>query len=243
MIRRRWLALLIPVGALACAQEPVAPAPPPSVPKPVQYPQTPQYTEPEPVAPPVTAPPAKSPSSIKGKKIVIDAGHGGKDVGTRGVSSMWEKDIALDIAQEVARLLRSQGASVEMTRSTDRFIELEDRAKVAERLKAAVLVSIHADSAKNTSASGATVYHSRSPSAESKRIAFAMNDALKRGGVNTRGINQANFKVLVEHTRPAILVECGYLTNRTDASKLNTASYRDKVAAAIAAGIVDALGA
>ena len=63
--------------------------------------------------------------------------------------------------------------------------------------------------------------------------------AFKNGGIHYRGIHRRNFHVLREHSRPAILVECGFLTNRSDAQKLNTDSYRTRIAGVIADGIGD----
>jgi N-acetylmuramoyl-L-alanine amidase len=173
--------------------------------------------------------------------VVIDAGHGGKDPGTRGVSQLPEKTIVLAISNDVAQILRSRGASVTSTRTTDRFLELEERARIAQRAQADLFVSIHADAAQRASASGSTLYISRNASAASQKAARSIQNALIRAGIECRGIHRANFKVLVGHSRPAVLVECGFLTNSTDAARLNTPAYRSKVAQAIAAGIAEHL--
>jgi N-acetylmuramoyl-L-alanine amidase len=178
---------------------------------------------------------------LTGKKVVVDAGHGGKDPGTKGVSPLPEKTIVLSIANQVAGLLRDRRATVISTRTTDRFLELDDRAAIAERNKANVFISIHADSAQRASASGTTLYVARNASSQSYAVARSIQSAFASAGIPCRGIHTANFRVLVGHSRPAVLVECGFLTNAADARNLNNSSYRQRIAAAIARGVADYL--
>ena len=177
--------------------------------------------------------------SLTDATIVIDAGHGGKDPGARGVSRRPEKEIVLSIANAVARNLSNRGARVVRTRSGDTYHELEDRAAMANRHRATLFVSIHADSAPRKGASGATVYVARRALPASRQAARSIQSAFSGSGIKCRGIRKSDFQVLVLHSRPAVLVECGYLTNQTDARRLNTASFRTRIAAAIADGIAD----
>lgn len=174
--------------------------------------------------------------------IVVDAGHGGKDPGARGVSVSPEKTINLDVALRLARLLEQAGAKVVTTRSSDRFIPLDDRAAMADRTRADLFVSIHADSAQRAGASGTTIYIARNALSQSRHAARSIAAALQRAGIECRGTQSAGYRVLVGHSRPAVLIECGFLTNRADASRLNTAPYRAKLAAAIADGIATHFG-
>ena len=203
---------------------------------------TPRITPPRPLSP-KAKPAAPTGVSLRGATIVIDAGHGGRDPGAwkgKGVvSRLPEKTIVLDIAKKLRRLLTERGANVVMTRTTDVFLELQDRAAIAERSRADLFVSIHADSAPRTGASGAEVYMYTQASPASQKAAHRMIAAFKRAGIHYRGIHRRNFHVLREHSRPAILVECGFLTNRSDARKLNTESYRTRIAGVIADGIAD----
>jgi N-acetylmuramoyl-L-alanine amidase len=195
-------------------------------------PSTPTYK------PPV--PSVKVPTwGVKGKTIVVDAGHGGKDPGTLGnrYSTMPEKYINLSIANEVVDQLKAKGARVIMTRSSDRFIELEDRAAIAEKYHADLFVAIHTNASEKRSESGFTVYTSRSPSWSSRKAAYAINSAMTNAGFESNGVSQADYKVLVLHDRPAVLVECGYLTNYAECKRMNTASYRERIANSIVAGI------
>ena len=177
--------------------------------------------------------------SIANATIVIDAGHGGKDPGTQGVSRRPEKEIVLSIANAVARDLMDRGARVVRTRSGDTYPELEDRAAMANRHRATLFVSIHADSAPRKGASGSTVYVARRALPASRQAARSIQSAFSGSGIKCRGIRKNDYQVLVLHSRPAVLVECGYLTNASDARRLNTAAYRTRIAAAIADGIAD----
>lgn len=230
------LVVLSALTLLAGCQQPqrvLDPLPSPAV-------TTPYIAQGSPLPPPAPPPP---PQTIAGKRVVIDPGHGGKDPGAwKGTrSKLPEKTIVLDIGNRVATTLRQRGAQVTITRSSDRFIELEDRASIAERARADLFVSIHADSARNRAASGTEIHIYEKASSQSRQAALAMVAALKRAGIECRGIQRSNFHVLREHSRPAMLVESGFLTNVGDAQRLNSASYRARLAEAITDGIADYL--
>jgi N-acetylmuramoyl-L-alanine amidase len=194
----------------------------------------------KPVLPPmIESQPSSVEPFIGPVTIVIDPGHGGKDPGTQDTSRVPEKHIVLAIALELAQLLTDRGANVVMTRSTDRFIELADRAAIAERRKADLFVSIHADFSRNLDASGATVLTGRTASEQSKRAAWKIKTSLQRAGIACRKTRPQRLTVLEDHSRPAVLVECGFLSHRTEAANLNTSWYQSKIAQAIAEGISD----
>jgi N-acetylmuramoyl-L-alanine amidase len=208
-------------------------------------PQLPPPQTPTPSPRPSQVPPPSPwsrPKSLSGTKVVVDPGHGGKDPGTRGVSALPEKNVVLAVGNELARVLRQRGASVISTRTTDRFLELDDRAAIAQRNRVSLFISVHADAAQRRGASGATVYVGRNASSQSRAAARAIDAALRAAGIETRGVENANYRVLVAHSRPAVLVECGYMTNITDARRLNTAAYRSRLAAAIANGVANYMG-
>jgi N-acetylmuramoyl-L-alanine amidase len=206
--------------------------PPIIVPPPAPKPSAPAY---KPRAPSIKVP---TWSAIKGKTIVVDAGHGGRDPGSLGdgLPTMSEKKINLSIATEVARQLNAKGARVIMTRSSDRFIELEDRAAMADKYHADLFIAIHSNSNPDSSRRGAVVYTAREPLRQSMVAAMKIDQAIRNAGIPS-DTDRADYKVLVLHSRPAVLVECGYLTNYTDCKRLNTSSYRVKVASAITNGI------
>ncbi len=195
-----------------------------------QYPTQPRWPQPR----PSTA----GPDVLRGVKIVVDPGHGGRDPGARGLSALPEKTINLAVAKELAGLLTRQGARVTITRDDDRFISLDRRAAVADRTRTDLFVSVHADSARRAGASGTTIYIARDAGIASRRAAQRIVAAMKPAGIECRGLKGAGFRVLVGHSRPAVLVECGFLTNRRDARDLNLPAYQTRIAAAIADGIV-----
>lgn len=172
----------------------------------------------------------------------MDAGHGGRDPGTKGKSRLPEKTINLRIAMRLVSLLQQMGARVIATRSDDRFVDLDERAGMAERTHADLFVSIHADANRDSSLSGATVYIGRNASSQSVDAARQIHAALESAGIACRGVRPAGYRVLIGHSRPAVLIECGYLTNRYEAQRLNSADHHANVAGAIAAGIARYFG-
>jgi N-acetylmuramoyl-L-alanine amidase len=143
-------------------------------------------------AEPAASPPRPSRSGIRSRSggkplVVIDAGHGGKDVGAIAVTGGYEKDITLAIARETARLLERRGkVRVKLTRDDDRFIPLGGRVRIARDARADLFVSIHADSAANEQARGASVYTLSAVASDAiaERLAARENKADIIGGVN-----------------------------------------------------------
>lgn len=122
--------------------------------------------------------PAKSAIPLEGiKRIVIDAGHGGKDPGAIGRSGLREKDVVLDIARRLSNILKSSGAQVLMTRSSDNFISLESRADIANNYKAGLFISVHANANRVRSISGFEVYYVANNVDDSRRALWAAQHA------------------------------------------------------------------
>jgi N-acetylmuramoyl-L-alanine amidase len=179
-----------------------------------------------------------SPRRLSGT-VVIDAGHGGKDPGATSILGFYEKNINLAVALEVARLLEQRGLTVALTRTDDYFVELEDRAAIANNLDADLFVSIHADSFPKNTRRGYTVYIANSASSSSRRAASAIARSMSGTGLNSFGIQTANYHVLIDTRGPAVLVELGHLSNRSEAALLRSASFQDRLAQAVADGISD----
>lgn len=173
------------------------------------------------------------------KRIVIDAGHGGKDSGAVGRGPMVEKEVNLRVAKILVEELEARGAEVIESRPNDGFISLNGRANTAERTRCDLFVSIHADAAHRESATGTTVYIARNASRQSQKAGRAIEAAFVRNGFESRGVRKAGFRVLVGHSRPAVLVECGFLSNREEARMLAQSAYQQRVALSIAEGITD----
>lgn len=238
------IALLICLINVGCTNQDtpriVGPSPYRVAPRP--YYETPTV---KPYTPPVAQPPVVSVGkNLNGRTIIVDPGHGGRDPGAGQVGFSWtpEKSIVLDIAKEVETQLKAKGARVIMTRRTDCFIELDDRAAMATRYKADLLVSIHADSHRDSTIKGPSIYISRNASAQSQKVANSISSSFRTRGIAPLGVRKADFRVLAKHPRPAVLVESGYLTNGAEARNLNTNWYRNKIAACIVDGIANAMG-
>ncbi|MDO7905009.1 N-acetylmuramoyl-L-alanine amidase family protein [Paenibacillus sp. JX-17] len=185
---------------------------------------------------------ASKPVGSGGKKIVvIDAGHGAKDPGAAGVSGTKEKDFNLAMALKVANLLKQNpNIDVVLTRSDDTFLELKDRVKIANDLKADVFVSIHANSSGSSAATGTETYYQR---AESKALANTIHKYFaKATGLTDRGVRYGNFHVIRETKMAAVLLEVGYLSNKNDEKALFNTSFQTRVAQGVVDGIEDYLG-
>ena len=188
-------------------------------------------------------PPAVTPDiyrTVSGT-VVIDAGHGGKDPGATSYTGDYEKSANLSIARKVASHLENRGVRVIMTRNSDTFIELNERAAIANRARADLFVSIHCDSHPTRSQNGYTIYVARSASWSSKKIGAAIEQSMGQTGLKDKGMRNQDFRVLVKTACPAVLIECGYLTNPSEASLLYDSSFQDRIARAIANGIVASL--
>jgi N-acetylmuramoyl-L-alanine amidase len=111
------------------------------------------------------------------KKIIVDAGHGGKDPGTIGKHGLREKDVNLDIAKRLSKLLRTGGVEVVMTRSSDNFISLERRVEIANDSNADLFVSVHANANRVRSMNGLEVYYVSPNTSDTKRALYCAQNA------------------------------------------------------------------
>lgn len=173
-------------------------------------------------------------------KVCIDAGHGGKDGGAQG-ASVSEKWIALDVANRVAAKLQNSGINVVMTRDSDYFVELAERANIANQTGADVFVSIHCNSGPST-AQGTEVW-SYPGEAEDKRLAEKLLERIiARTGLHSRGTKEENFAVLRLTRCPAALVELGFISNVQEEQLMKTFDYQDQASTAIVEGIKQYMG-
>ena len=169
--------------------------------------------------------------------VVVDAGHGGKDSGAFRRYGPPEKMVALDVAQRLDRKLRESKINTVMTRDSDVFIPLNDRVAIENKQKNAVFVSIHFNDSRKRRAHGfETYYHSGASFDLANRVQQKLmtipNSA--NGGIHT-----ANFRVLRLANCPAVLVECGYLSNRSEGNQARDSEYRELLADRIAEAIVE----
>lgn len=209
--------------------------------------------------------------------IVLDAGHGGQDPGAISRSGHYEKNITLNMARETRDLLKKAGYKVVLTRDSDVFIPLRSRIKKAHAAHADLFISIHADSAKNPSARGLSVYTISERASDAEAAALAerenkadiilgmdlsevdadagnilldlaktdtMNKSAQYADLVVREMKRkvplvpnahrmAGFVVLKSPNIPSVLVELGYLSNRTEDKNLQKTSYRRDLAEAL----------
>lgn len=176
-------------------------------------------------------------------KIVIDAGHGGKDPGAVGQKGTKEKDITLKIAVTVASLLQQADIATKLTRTSDVFVELGDRAKIANSFGANLFVSIHCNSATDRSANGIETYCYEFGGEGEKLARIVQQELVAATGLKSRAdVKAANFAVLRETAMPAILVELCFISNPAEEALLNNPSFQTKCAKAIVDGILKYLG-
>jgi N-acetylmuramoyl-L-alanine amidase len=167
--------------------------------------------------------------------VIVDAGHGGFDRGGIPGQKIAEKEMTLDVAQRLKDVLTANGYRVVMTRDSDVFVPLPTRIAIANSYRSAIFVCIHFNSAKRTGAGGIeTYFYGR----DSLPLASAVHYFVAGGAPSSnRGVRRRGYYVLRKAKVPAVLVECGFLTNPTEGQYAQTASYRQKLAEEIAAGI------
>ena len=167
--------------------------------------------------------------------VVIDAGHGGYDRGGIPGQRVSEKDMTLDVARRLKSVLAASGYRVVMTRDSDVFVPLGTRCAIANSNRNAIFVSVHFNSATRSGASGIeTYFYNR----DSLSLASAIHHYVAGGAPSSnRGVRRRGYFVLRRTNMPAVLVECGFLTNPTEAGYAQNASYRQKLAEEIAAGV------
>jgi N-acetylmuramoyl-L-alanine amidase len=221
--------------------------------------------------------------------VMIDPGHGGYDPGTQSAAGAMEKDLALQIATRFKTALEARGIRAELTRSTDVFISLAERTRIANRADADLFVSIHLNSSPNTDTTGIEVYYlnnttdratirlarmengggdgygapdasnlnyiltdlrqnyKASAAASLARLIDAQTvadlDAGMGMNVNALGAKMGPFYVLVGAHMPAVLVECGFMSNAAEAARLESPNYQDVLARGIATSVADYLDA
>ncbi|WP_202080178.1 SH3 domain-containing protein [Caldalkalibacillus salinus] len=175
---------------------------------------------------------------LKGKNIVIDPGHGGRDVGAEGsYFNTLEKVINLDVSQLLKEKFKAAGSEVKMTRASDRFITLQQRVDASINDKADVFLSIHHNTNSDSRINGSiTYFHSK---ADRQLANYVQRELVKNNGLNDLKARQGNFFVLRENPRPSVLVEIGFLSNRQDEMKIRQSRFQEQSANGIFYGIAE----
>ena len=190
--------------------------------------------------------------------VIIDAGHGGMDGGAMGVDGQIEKEINLSIALKLDTMLRAYGFETILTRNSDVSIhsadaktvrqqkssDLKNRLKLLEDTSSGILISIHQNKYSQSSACGTQVFYGRN-CPESKELAEMLQKTITGylQPENKREIKQAtkDIYLLYQATKPAVMVECGFLSNAAEAEKLTDGEYQVQIAFSICMALMNCL--
>ena len=189
------------------------------------------------------------------KIVIVDAGHGGEDGGASGVNGVLEKDLNLQMALEIGARFEEEGYAVVYTRTDDRLLyreeenvkgirkisDLKNRCKIAEMYPDSVFVSVHMNSFGDSKYSGLQVYYS-TENEESERIARGIQEQVKSDvqNENNRKAKKGDGIYILENiSNPAVLVECGFLTNSDECKKLSEKEYQKQLSFSIVCGIIN----
>ncbi|MBP5544525.1 MAG: N-acetylmuramoyl-L-alanine amidase [Kiritimatiellae bacterium] len=195
------------------------------------------------------------------RPVFLDPGHGGDDAGAiSAATGQKEKDLVLDVALRIGEILRDAGLEVVFSRTNDTFVSLSDRSTLAAEAGAALFVSVHANTTGGNIAQGIetfTLSFAESDStagdtritmkewpgnaydAESTVLGYLVHSTVNTArGEADRGLRHARFQVLRQAPCPAILVECGFLSNEAENLSLESPRYRQRLATAIAKAIL-----
>ncbi len=174
--------------------------------------------------------------------VVIDPGHGGKDVGATGASGLYEKDFTLSLSKKVKDILeKEEKIEVYMTREEDTFISTVDkyRPKFANELDADLFISIHGNTYKDPNVSGTEAYYYHEKFKSFAETVY--NNVVSSTGFNDRGIKNKDLFVVRYTDMPSVLLEIGYLTNPQEEQLMFNDEFQSSVAEAIADGVKEYL--
>lgn len=188
--------------------------------------------------------------------VIIDAGHGGEDGGAIGIDGTLEKDLNLSIALELDALLRAQGIQTRLTRTEDILLydrnsdykghkkaqDMAQRLKITEEYENAIFISIHMNSFSQQKYKGLQVYYSTNSQYSSviaEKIQTSVAANLQPTNNRKTKPSDSGIFLLERINHPAVLIECGFLSNSEDCSNLNLPSYRSKLCFIISAAICD----
>jgi N-acetylmuramoyl-L-alanine amidase len=176
---------------------------------------------------------------LKGRTIVLDPGHGGIDDGTSSqITGTNEKALTLATAKVVEQKLENAGAHVIMTRTTDSFISLQQRADLSNQNHADAFISFHYNWSNDLSINGVTDFYYQQ-SKDNPLASDILNEVIKTTGLQNDGTRFDNLYVLRNNSQPCTLIELGFLSNQHDDSVVESSDYNDKIAQGVYQGLVN----
>lgn len=172
---------------------------------------------------------------LKNKVIVIDPGHGGRDVGAIGVQGTYEKDLNLRTSRLLQDKLKAAGATVILTRQNDTFVSLPVRARTANYHRADAFISVHYDSIDDPSVTGTTTFYYKN---QDQQLANYVHQSLVQlTNLRDRQVRQESFLVLRESYQPSLLLEIGYISNRGEELTILSGDFQERAATGIYQGL------
>lgn len=175
-------------------------------------------------------------------RIGIDPGHGGRDPGAIGPTRVYEKNVTLAISLELNRLLQAAGLEAYMTRTDDRTMELITRTALLNNMKCGLAISVHCNSASNQEADYIAMFIQAQGGQAEQLARKVQNELVQATGWPDGGVRVKNLHMTRETKMPAILCECGFISNPGQEEQLRQPEIQKKLARAIADGLLANLG-
>jgi N-acetylmuramoyl-L-alanine amidase len=177
-------------------------------------------------------------SILKGKRIVIDPGHGGRDHGGKGPVSLLEKDVVVPVARNLEKLLQKAGAEVTLTRSGDEDISLQERAALALQAEADAYISLHTNASADSAVEGAATLYSSLNNTSERLARYIQEEIIKKLKVRDRGIAGQPGLAGMDKGIPAVEVEVVTITNIVEEVFLRGLTIQKRAAEGIVNGLI-----
>ncbi len=168
--------------------------------------------------------------------------NGGNDSGATGTLGLKEKDVNLDIALRIDKILQRHNIKTILTRDKDIRVELADRVKIANNNNADYFISIHCNSSTNSTACGTETYAYLTSINGTRLATYVQNALVDEIQLKDRGVRHNIFYVLANTNMPAILIEVAFISNLVEEKLLKSEEFLDKASVGIAKGILQELG-
>ncbi len=188
-------------------------------------------------------------SKAKGKIVIIDAGHGGKDVGTIGNydgKDVYEKDINIFVANKLNAFLKSCGVTTYMIRAGDATVDILDRPKIANEKGGYLYLSVHCNASENPETNGVQIYYSESCAkfgnmTNRELSSFYYNNIAELGLKKAGMVDNPRYIVIYKSEMPSIIIENAFVSNEEDLEKLMDDNFKTDLAAAICEATITVL--
>lgn len=170
-------------------------------------------------------------------RVVLDPGHGGNDPGSSGFGLV-EKLLTLDLAKRIEKILVGKGISVALTRQDDVYVDFEDRARLVNSAPKTIFVSLHFNAHTDRSISGTETLYWPGSEAGRELASYVQSELGRRLVTRNRGFRPERLKVLELSDATAILIECGFISNRWESQRCGAEWFRQILAEEIVQGIL-----